>query len=277
MVRSILGRVTDQATDQASGGVTGSDRPRPQYPIESVDNALRLLLMFNQGTPIRASDASTAIGVARSTAHRLLAMLQYHDFVRQDPISKAYVAGPALFETSLSMIRKLDIRTEARPVLEQLARDSGETIHLAVPQGVNVVFVDSVEGSMAVRVASRIGSVYPAHCTSVGKAMLALLPWAEVEIQLGTGPLMTVTDHSIDDRERLHAELEEVAANGYAISREEAESGVGSVSVAIVGAGDRPVAGLSIATPINRLDDEAIAAFVDLSLTAAKTLSATVV
>lgn len=250
-------------------------RPKPMYPIESVDNALRLLLMFNHGTPIRASDAADAIGVARSTAHRLLAMLQYHGFVRQDPVSRAYVAGPALFETSLSMIRNLDIRTEARPYLERLGRDTDETVHLVLAQGADVVFVDAVEGGKAVRVASRIGAVMPAHCTSVGKAILAGLPWDEVSSYYGDASLPTMTPQSIGDIAALERELQEARAQGYAVSHEEAEEGVGSVSAAIVGPAQRPYAGLSIAAPVARLDDATTAAFAELVVAAVKELSDT--
>src|SRR5450432_2337348 len=101
--------------------------PRPQYPIESVDNALRLLLMFRDRGEIRLSEAREALGVAQSTAHRLMAMLAYHDFVRQDPGSRAYRAGPALIDVGLSVVRAMDIRAIARPHLEALMQQVGET------------------------------------------------------------------------------------------------------------------------------------------------------
>jgi DNA-binding IclR family transcriptional regulator len=258
---------------QAQPAMTQTKRPKPTYPIESVDNALRLLLMFNRATPIRASDAADALGVARSTAHRLLAMLQYHGFVRQDPISRAYVAGPALFETSLSIVRQLDIRTEARPHLEQLGRDTNETIHLALAQGADIVFVDAVEGSMPVRVASRIGAVMPAHCTSVGKAILAALPWYEVSSYYDGERLPQMTSHAIGTKTELRRELERVREEGYAVSHEEAEEGVGSVSAAIMGPADRAFAAVSIAAPVTRLDDTRIAEFAELAVTATKALS----
>jgi DNA-binding IclR family transcriptional regulator len=200
-------------------------------------------------------------------------MLQYHGFVRQDPISRAYVAGPALFETSLSIVRQLDIRTEARPHLEQLGRDTNETIHLALAQGADVVFVDAVEGSQAVRVASRIGAIMPAHCTSVGKAILAALPWDEVSSYYDDTKLRAMTSRSIGDMKALRRALDEVHERGYAVSREEAEEGVGSVSAAIIGPTDRPFAGVSIAAPVGRLDDATISEFAELAVTATKALS----
>ncbi len=111
----------------------------PSYPIESVDNALKLLHMLRKRSHIRVSEASSSIGVARSTAHRLLAMLQHHGFVRQDPFSRAYVAGPALLDFGRAILRDRDIRTHARPFLERLSRETGETVHLIALQGREVL------------------------------------------------------------------------------------------------------------------------------------------
>ena len=132
----------------------------PAYPIASVDNALRLLMLFRAEPRVRLSDASEHLGVAHSTAHRLMAMLAYHGFVRQEPDSRAYVAGPALVEIGLAAVRQLDIRRHARPVLESLASSLGETVHLAVLEGGNVRYLDAVESSRALRVggADRVGA-----------------------------------------------------------------------------------------------------------------------
>src|ERR1035438_10045069 len=100
---------------------------KPQYPVESVDRALRLLLMFREHQEIRLSSVRDELQVGQSTAHRLMAMLVYHGFATQDPATRVYRAGPALFEIGLSVVNKLDIRAAARPVLESLAAATGET------------------------------------------------------------------------------------------------------------------------------------------------------
>jgi len=153
---------------------------KPAYPIASVDNALRLLMLFGKQTRVRLSEASEHLGVAHSTAHRLLTMLAYHGFVRQERDSRAYVAGPALVEIGLAAIRQMDIRLHARPVLEDLAARFAETAHLAVLEGATVRYLDAVESSRALRVAARNGAALPANCTTSGKAMLATLPEPEV-------------------------------------------------------------------------------------------------
>lgn len=109
----------------------------PQYPIESVDNALRVVLLLGEHPPsLRLTDVSKYLGgVASSTAHRLLAMLQYRGYVRQDAATRSYVPGPTLDSLAFGLLRRLDARDRARPVLERLNNDLGETVHLAGSRG----------------------------------------------------------------------------------------------------------------------------------------------
>ena len=121
-------------------------------------------------------EATRYLGVASSTAHRLLAMLAYRGFVRQDPVSKAYLPGPALTGVAFAIFGRIDIAGTVTPVLRGLSERLRETVHVGMLDGAAVRFVAAVEGPTAVRVASRLGRTMPAHCTSTGKAMLAQLP-----------------------------------------------------------------------------------------------------
>ncbi len=227
---------------------------RPAYPIASVDKALRLLMLFREQTRVRLSEASEHLGVAHSTAHRLLAMLAYHGFVRQERDSRAYVAGPALVEIGLAAIRQMDIRLHARPVLEDLAASFAETAHLAVLEGASVRYLDAVESSRALRVAARTGAALPANCTASGKAMLAALPGSEVAGMFAEGALPALTKRSLTSLPDLLAELREIRERGYALNIEESEEGVASVAVPILGRADAPVAALVVSAPVTRLD-----------------------
>ncbi len=231
----------------------GPSKPSaPLYPIGSVDNALRLLLEFREKPEIRLSQAADLLGVANSTAHRLLAMLAYHGFVRQDPGSKAYVAGPALADVGLSVVRRMNIREVARPILEEVVEELEETVHLAILEGSVVRYIDAVEGPRTLRVTARIGRTLPAHCTSVGKALLAQLPVEEVMRIYPSEALPTTTAMSLSDRDELVSALEDVRRLGYALNTEESEEGVAAVAVAIKGGG-APVAAISCAAPVSRM------------------------
>lgn len=209
----------------------------PQYPIESVDNALRLLLLFGEQQRVRLTDASVYLGVASSTAHRLLAMLQYRGFVRQDLASRAYEPGPALSTIAFSMMRRLDVRSRAHPVIERLNAELQETIHLGRLEGAEAYFLDSMESERAVRVVSRMGRAMPAHCTSTGKAMLSQLSTEELRALYPNEEIVGLTKKSLTSRAALEKELEKTRQRGYALSQEESEEGVASASAPIVGLG----------------------------------------
>ncbi len=228
----------------------------PAYPIESVDNALRLLLLVETHPTLRVTEASAVLNVAPSTAHRLLAMLQYHGLVRQDPATKTYGPGAALLRLGLSVVRDLDIRQAARPVAERLSSELGETIHVVILQGNEVLFLDCVESTKALRVVSRVGALLPAHCTSVGKALLAELPRQKLRALYPESKLSGLTPHSITTRSQLESELEIVRGRGYSTSAGESEEGVSSVGVAIRGHSSRVMAGLSAAAPLSRLSEQ---------------------
>ena len=256
----------DEATEREESG------SRPNYPIESVDNVLRLLLLIEARDQIRVSEASAELGTAVSTAHRLLAMLQHHNFVKQDPRSKVYEPGPVLVRLGLSAVRDMDVRAVARPHLAKLRDEVGETVHLAIPQGDEVLFLDSLESPKALRVSSRVGTSMWAHCTSVGKAYLACESDERILELYPSIELPAITRHSITSRSRLFGELEEVRKRGHAESANESEDGVGSVGVAILERQGRPVACMSVSAPISRLTPEARAEIVTATKRAAEAI-----
>jgi len=242
--------------DVSTNGNRGDGRPStgPQYPITSVDNALRLLMMFRSQPVIRVSHAAVALEVANSTAHRLLAMLLHHGFVQQDAVTKGYRAGPALYDIGLAVVRRMDVRDLIRPFLAEVVEQTGETTHCAVLEGANVRFIDAVESPKAVRVAPRTGVVMPAHCTSVGKVLLAALSDDEINAIYPDETLVRTTDRSIGTRQELAAALAGVRKAGHAVNVEESEEGVSSVAVVVLDPFQWPVAAISCAAPVFRMN-----------------------
>jgi DNA-binding IclR family transcriptional regulator len=226
----------------------------PQYPIESVDKALQVLLLLGEQPKLRLTDVSRYLGVASSTAHRLLAMLQYRGFVRQDTATRSYVPGPTLDGLAFGVLRRLDVRTRARPVLERLNTDLGETVHLGRLEGSNVHFIDSLESSRALRVGGRLGRSMPAHCTSTGKALLSELPEEELLRLYPDEELVQLTSHSIGTRSELLQELARIRDRGYSQSVEEAEEGVSSVAVALHST-QSPRLAINVSVPVSRMTD----------------------
>ena len=255
-----------------AGAAAAVPSAMPQYPIESVDNALKLILLLGDRSSIRLTDASSYLGVASSTAHRVLAMLQYRGFVRQDPLTKAYGPGPALTGVAFSVIARMNITQASRPYLQELNDSLNETIHLGVLEGSNVRFLDSIESPKAVRVASRLGKSLPAHCTSIGKAMLAELDSAELYRLYPDAVLPRLTEHSIADRSVLERQLADTRRVGYAVNHEESEEGVASVSVAVTTSVPGLRLAVSVSAPISRLPARTARAAAELLVPVAKRL-----
>ncbi len=231
----------------------GGGGPVPQYPIESVDNALKVLLLLGERDELRLTDVSEYLGVASSTAHRLLAMLQYRGFVRQNEHTKAYGPGTALTGVAFAILRRNDFRRILRPHLERLNLELEETVHLALLDGNMVRFIDAIESPKAVRVASRLGRSMPAHCTSTGKSMLAQLSADELHRLYPDEHLEPLTDKSIASRTALERDLATVRSLGYATSNEESEAGVASVSVAFPTRFTPARISLNVSVPTSRM------------------------
>lgn len=225
----------------------------PQYPIDSVDNALKVLLLLGERPQLRITDLSQYLGVASSTAHRLLAALQFRGFVRQDATNRTYVPGPALDGLAFGLLRRLDVRTRARPVLEKLNSELQETIHLGRLEGNDVHFIDSIESTRALRVGGRLGRSMPAHCTSNGKALLSTLSEAELAQLFPHEDLPQLTPNSVSTRTRLIEVLEEVRARGYATSEEESEEGVSSFAVPLPSR-HTPRLAVTVSAPVSRVN-----------------------
>jgi IclR family transcriptional regulator, acetate operon repressor len=246
----------------------------PRYPIESVDKALQLLSVFVAQETIRVKEAAEMLGVATGTAHRLLAMLAYRGFVTRDSASRSYSPGPMLLSVGLRASSRLDLKSQARPYLEQLHAQFNETNHLAVLRGSEVLFLDGLESTKMLRVASRAGAIFPAHCTSVGKALLADLPRDRLLAVYPDENLPQVTARSIGSRTQLFLDLESTVARGYATDFGELEEGVGSVAVPVRDPSGIAVASLSVEAPLSRLADGRLEQFAPAARAVAEDLGA---
>lgn len=234
--------------------VAGSPRPpcavgpAPRYPIESVDKALSLLVLFADKPRIRLTDASAYLGVASSTAHRLLSMLQYRGFVQQDA-TRAYEPGPMLRHLGHAARRDPDLSGVARPVLERLHAELDGTIHLGRLDGQHVIMVDAVHSGKVVLLPM---PPVPAHCTSLGKVILCQLGEAELRALYPQERLDQLTGRSIGSRSALEAELLKVRRRGFATGEEEFQLGAASVAVALPGLGNTRY-GVTATLPARRM------------------------
>ena len=228
---------------------------RPSYSIESVDHALRLVTLLQQEGPLRVADAAERLGVARSTAHRLLAMLVYRDFAEQDD-SRRYAAGPVLRRPASSEPVG-NLRRVGLPYLEALTAQLEETTNLLVVVGDQARFVSTAESSQLLRVGDREGMVLPAHLASGGLAGLAQLPEEQVT------DLYSRPDSPVGDVAALLRKLRLIRRQGFAVNNQATEVGLTALGVPVrTPAGSSP-AGLSVAMPTVRFRRDRIPAWVE--------------
>jgi len=201
---------------------TGDDDPEVER-VGSAGLALMLLTVLQSRRHIRVIDVSRELGVAPSTAHRLLAVFERFRFVEQASSHGRYTVGPALTDIARSLSRHLDIETILHPHVAALATELNETVHSCVLRGDSVLFLESIECSHAVRAVSRTGRAIPAYATASGKALLAELSDAELLRLFPREDLTRLTRKTIAKRSVLFAELRRIRARGYALNVSESE------------------------------------------------------
>lgn len=228
----------------------------PAYPISSVDNALRVLLLFRDTPELRLSDVAEQVGVSPSTAHRLLAALVRHGFVQQRGERGVYCAGSALLEIGYGAVRNLDLPGIAAPILERLAATIDETVHLAQLEGGQIRYLAGAESSQYLRTALRTGQLFPAHLTATGRALLASLTPPQLEELLTGAVTETGAPLTAKDLRRLRTALDEVRAQGYAINHR--ADGVVSIAVPVLDRRGRTAAAINASAPASRVGPERI-------------------
>ncbi|MGH3292546.1 MAG: IclR family transcriptional regulator [Trebonia sp.] len=221
---------------------------KPPYAIDSVDNALRILQTLRDSGQVRVSDVAAELGIARSTAHRLLAMLVYRDFAVQAE-DRSYRPGPAITAEPLRAEPAQRLRAAMRPHMEALCDHVAETVNLTVRLGTQTRFLHTVESAHVLRVGDRQGTVLPAWKTSGGKALLAELPDAKLTALLSGANGRPPEGMTAAERRSLVVELRVVRDQGYAENIEESESGVCAIGLCLRDRAGDSVAALSVSAP----------------------------
>ncbi len=249
--------------------VSPASRPRT---IQSVDRAAALLKAIADSTrPPTVVELAQACGLNRSTAWRLLATLDQHGLVERDPVSQRYTVGYAFLRIAAAAEHDPLVR-RARPVLERLALDTGETVNLAVAKRFNLVYVDQVDPPQ-IMAPNWLGRPVPLHATSSGKAFLAFLADEERDAVLRE-PLERFTATTVTDRRRLERELDEVRRDGYSVCVGELEESLFGASAPVLSEQGRPVAIVSVWGPEHRVPAARLAAVGERTRAAARELKA---
>lgn len=230
--------------------------------LSSVGTAIQLLKVFSEEqVDIGISELSRRLGVAKSTVHRLAATLAAEGLLEQDRESEKYRLGIGLFRLGALVRRRMDISSQGRPYLYALREKTNETVHLAILDGTEIMYVYNLESTQAIRMRSDLGVRKPAYCTAEGQAILAFQPQAVVDAVIAQG-LVARTPQTITDPAKLIKALAVVRQRGCAVEDEESEIGMRGISAPIHNDAGEVVASVGIAGPVTRLSKKAVSSFI---------------
>lgn len=226
--------------DQHTGGIQVIDR---------ASDLLEALSRYTRAVSLKVLAAET--GLHPSTAYRILASLARHDFVAREEDGR-YRLGSVFVRYAARSRSDLDLRSIARPEMDALLGQIGETVNLTLREGDKMVYVERALPDRMMRVEQLIGSRAPLHVTAVGKCILGDAGPEETLAYARRTGLPAYTAHTINNPERLLLVTMEAARQGYAYDDQEAELGVGCIGVLVRDGGGTAIAGLSVSAPIER-------------------------
>ncbi|GIF43072.1 IclR family transcriptional regulator [Actinoplanes xinjiangensis] len=243
--------------------------------VPAVIRALDILELFLDRPEMSAREVIERLDLPRTTVHELLVTLVERAYLVPVPGQPVrYRLGMPLFQLGSAFAGRLDLVREAQSVARDVAAACDEAVHVAVLDGADVVYLVKVDSTHPVRMVSGVGRRLPAHCTAVGKILLAGLDRASLNAVLAKGPLAAMTPESITDPERLRAHLEQVRAEGVAVDVGESDTAMRCVAAGIRDHSGAVVAAMSLSAPIIRWTPQAPSEWTALVRAGAATLSA---
>ncbi len=243
--------------------------------VQSVGKAMELLdCLAAARRPLSLQEISLSTGWAKSTIHGLLAAMREYGIVDQSRLDGKYRLGLRLFELGTAVSSSWDVLNIARPHLQEIALQTGESVHLAMLDGAEVLYLDYVDDRRALRIVAEPGTRLPAHCSALGKAMLAYLPELEAQRVLASRELRAYTPHTLTDIAQLQQEFERVRQTGCAIEDGEMRIGLRAAAAPVFNAYKQPAYAIGVTGMFRRVSDETFALAKRLVIDAAAAVSA---
>lgn len=233
-----------------------------------------LQLVADSSEPLNVGALVRASGYPRPTVHRIVAALLAERLLVENTRSASLALGPRLIQLASRSWGRSELRLAAVDELKRLRDITGETVHLAVPNGTTMVYIEKLESPSAVRMASRIGTSVSLHSTAVGKAYMAALDAATLNPLLEHLPMPRYTPSTVTGLADLHEQLRVTRERGWSVDSEENEAGIFCFGAAILGSRGVPVAAISVSTLIFRQKDNPEQAYVAPLLEACRAISA---
>ena len=229
--------------------------------MKTINNGARTLsrgldileLLAKAPRSMGVTDLAESLGLDKSTVHRLLTTLTKRGYARQELHSRNYALGAQTLVLHDAFQSQIGLQQICRPLLQEMTDVTGETSHLAVLSGANIIFVDWVCTPQVMGIRTVVGRSEPAHCTALGKAILLALPDKEKNAILQNATLTAYTDKTPVTIAKIEEELRDSAIRGWTLDNEEFLLGVRCLSAAVLDSAGYPVAAMGISGPATRM------------------------
>jgi IclR family acetate operon transcriptional repressor len=232
-------------------------KPRKSYSIAALRASLDVLDRFTEQESWGLSDLTQEVGQSKTRVFRILNTFEECGYLVREQGSGSYRLGPRLSALSNGSVKFEQLRWRAIPPLQTLAESTGETVHVGILYGAEVVTVQLVEGRHEIRMHSTVGKRSPAHASSLGKVLLAYFPEPEIDEFLRTAELTAMTPNTVTDPIEFKRILLDIRSTGFALDNEELELGLRCVAAPITDHTGLVVASVSVSAPAIRLSEEA--------------------
>jgi DNA-binding IclR family transcriptional regulator len=220
--------------------------------VKSADRVMAVLDLVAESGSLSFGEIATRLALPKSSAHALLQTMHARGYLAFDEESKAYRLGTRIWELANVHHGIEDLRTVIKPLMDALVERTGETVQLAILEGIEAVYLEQSQSPHPMKLTSRAGVRLPAHTSAIGKALLASLEPAEAERRLDGAALVRLTDNTIGDVPRLLEELERVRRQGYSLDNEEFAIGLRCVAMPVLDAQGKTIAAMSVSMPTPR-------------------------
>lgn len=244
--------------------------------VQALDRAIELLKLLAEIDEGALTEIALRVGMAPSTAHRLLMTLQQQGMVDFDETRQRWTIGVEAFRIGSSFLRRTRVADAGREVMKELMLTTGETANIANFDGGDVVFLSQVETHNEIRAFFRPGARGPMHASGIGKALLAQMPRGQVDNIMKMQGLTPFTPKTLSSPRALHEDLAGIRKRGWSIDDEERTLGMRCIAAPIFNVHGEAVAGISISGPTVRLTDEKLAEYGPLVKRAAAKVTAAI-
>lgn len=274
MYNSTVSQPVSSTPSSASTAVKNGSNGRVTAPaLRRGLDILELFLESNDG--LKVPEMTERLGIPRASVHELVGALVERGYLQAKPdVPGRFVLCVRALQLGGAYERELDLAEVGRETARRIAAKCGETVQIVVREGKHVVYLVKVDSTHSIRLVSEVGRRLPAHCTAVGKALLAALPDDEVDALFpDDASLMPMTSNSISTKERLFRELALTRERGFAEENGESNENAACVAAPVYDRSGNCISAISISVPSSRMDETKKSEYINLVLQGARELS----